>query len=244
MLEDLKELRKKLQKEKKEREIEKAQNYFVIYDFSPKNINNGEELTSDQILASENTEQFANECEELFKEAIMAFEKNNIEYNCIQIVSKIGYIIKGTELSELKNMLSSNENDFWKKLNNYVAAPYIPLKFSISMNDSGLKDNPNEFFKTEKSIKSAKKNDNYLANNPEFIQLENKNVKGIVNYYNFILEMHKRGYFVGIQDIGDKNVYLPITDSSGISYVSKNFPKAQLILIAPFIEKEKKSPHR
>ena len=94
----------------------------------------------------ENTSEIVRQCEELMKEAVVLFGKNNIPYDIIGLVSYAGLLCTPELVELLKNKLEkSNEDELVNfnqiALNNIgtnVSLKYVPVEFSISPYELGI----------------------------------------------------------------------------------------------------------
>lgn len=157
----------------------------------------------------ENTSEIVRQCEELMKEAVVLFGKNNIPYDIIGLVSYAGLLCTPELVELLKNKLeeSTNINELADlnqiALNNIgtnISLKYVPVEFSISPYEIGI-------FKRNKDLLCLKYylGQDYVPKVKEITDIQNlfeKRIFGIVDFEKFRTEIRSLDYEFGVWNDG------------------------------------------
>ena len=197
MLQDLIELKKKLEKESK----------FVAFcvDHREVMIESCKEKTLAQIKEEENNDEVIEKCEELMKEVIKFFCKREIPFSSIGITTNVGFFVKkgfSEQLEVRKNKYNSESarGVFKENWAGNTLARYIPVTFGISWGDCYL---PEEYIPTkaiQKSYNSQLFCARFMEYYARFVKTIQKikaiKVSGIVDIDRFIHKLNEMGYVV------------------------------------------------
>ena len=157
----------------------------------------------------ENTSEIVRQCEELMKEAVVLFGKNNIPYDIIGLVSYAGLLCTPELVELLKNKLeeSTNINELADlnqiALNNIgtnISLKYVPVEFNISPYESGI-------FTHNKDLLSLRLylGQDYAPKVKEITDIQNlfeKRIFGIVDFEKFRAEIRSLDYEFGVWNVG------------------------------------------
>ena len=157
----------------------------------------------------ENTSEIVRQCEELMKEAVVLFGKNNIPYDIIGLVSYAGFLCTPELIELLKNKLeeSTNGNELANfnqiALNNIgtnISLKYVPVEFNISPYDSGI-------FTRNKDLLCLRRylGQDYVPKVKEITDIQNlfeKRIFGIVDFEKFRTEIRSLDYEFGVWNDG------------------------------------------
>lgn len=161
-----------------------------------------------EYAAMENTSEIVRQCEELMKEAVVLFGKNNIPYDIIVPTSYAGLLCTPELVELLKNKLEkSNEDELVNfnqiALNNIgtnISLKYVPVEFSISSYDSGI-------FTRNKDLLCLRLylGQDYVPKVKEITDIQNlfeKRIFGIVDFEKFRAEIRSLDYEFGVWNAG------------------------------------------
>lgn len=139
-------------------ELEMARKYVPLVGFKEEDIAISSKLEAKTILeyaAMENTDEFVALCENLIKEAVVLFGKNNIPYDLLKLSTAFGFLCTPELIEFLKDkyteLCSDNPEACCSKIifNNIgtnASIKYIPMRFSVNLAVSGIYDTNSKKF--------------------------------------------------------------------------------------------------
>ena len=193
-------------------ELEMARKYVPLVGFKEEDIAISSKLEAKTILeyaAMENTDEFVVLCENLIKEAMVLFGKNNIPYDIIGLVSYAGLLCTPELIELLKNKLeeSTNGNELANlnqiALNNIgtnISLKYVPVEFNISPYESGIFTHNKDFLSLNLYL-----GQDYIPKVKEITDIQNlfeKKIFGIVDFEKFRTEIRSLDYEFGVWNDG------------------------------------------
>ena len=194
-------------------ELEMARKYVPLVGFKEEDIATASKLEAKTILeyaAMENTDEFVVVCENLIKEAMVLFGKNNIPYDFLTLSTAAGFLCTSELIDFLKDKyteLCSDNPDvccsriIFNNIGANASIKYVPMRFSVDLTASGISDinskkilNLSDYLKME-YIPPIKKMS-------EIDELRQKSIFGIVDIEKFIKKMQELGYCVNFVNYG------------------------------------------
>lgn len=157
----------------------------------------------------ENTSEIVRQCEDLMKEAVILFGKNNIPYDIIKLTSFAGFLCTPELVELLKNKLeeSTNGNELANfnqiALNNIdtnISLKYVPVEFSICPYESGIFTHNKDFLSLNLYL-----GQDYMPKVKEITDIQNlfeKKIFGIVDFEKFRTEIRSLDYEFGVWNDG------------------------------------------
>lgn len=191
-------------------ELEMARKYVPLIWHNGYNVliaSDEEERTLLEYATMENTSEIVRQCEDLMKEAVVLFGKNNIPYDIIGLISYAGFLCTPELVELLKNKLeeSTNGNELADLnqivLNNIgtnISLKYVPVEFNISPYDSGIFTHNKDFLSLNLYLSQ-----DYIPKVKEITDIRNlfeKRILGIVNFEKFRTEIRGLDYEFGVWD--------------------------------------------
>ena len=188
-------------------ELEMARKYVPLVGFKEEDIataSKSEARTLLEYAAMENTDEFVVLCENLIKEAVVLFGKNNIPCDLLTLSTAFGFLCTPELIEFLKDKYTELSSDnpeiccskiIFNNIGTNVSLKYIPMRFSVNLAASGICDanskkflNLNDYLKKE-YIPPIKKMS-------EIDELCQKSIFAVVDIEKFLKKMLELGYYV------------------------------------------------
>ena len=188
-------------------EIEMARKYVPLVGFKEEDMDIASKSEAKTILeyeAMENTDEFVVLCENLIKEAVVLFGKNNIPCDFLRLSTAFGFLCTPELIEFLRDKYTELCSDnpevccskiIFNNIGTNASLKYIPMRFSVNLAGSGIFDtnskkilNLNDYLKKE-YIPQIKKIS-------EIDELCQKSIFAVVDIEKFLKKMLELGYYV------------------------------------------------
>ena len=226
-------------------ELEMARKYVPLVGFKEEDIataSKSEARTLLEYAAMENTDEFVVLCENLIKEAVVLFGKNNIPCDFLRLSTAFGFLCTPELIEFLRDKYTELCSDnpevccskiIFNNIGTNASLKYIPMRFSVNLAGSGIFDtnskkilNLNDYLKKE-YIPQIKKIS-------EIDELCQKSIFAVVDIEKFLKKMLELGYYVNfanydyLMKLSDYIKLLNETLSNTDIEVLANFKSAEL----------------
>lgn len=177
--------------------IESSKRYGDLDGLNKWDIENALEyrLTMDEIINSENTDEIIKNIENLIEKAVKYLSENDIPYDQICIYTYTSVFCEKDFVANLHEKYNKeNEfNELIKDLPSKILPNYVPLEFSISLENTGTKETQIDDYDLDDDIFS-----------------EDIYVEGVIDFNKFISKMNALGYSIefGNGECNSNNDYI------------------------------------
>ena len=198
-------------------ELEMARKYVPLVGFKEEDIataSKSEAKTLLEYAAMDNTDEFVVLCENLIKEAVVLFGKNNIPCDFLRLSTAFGFLCTPELIEFLKDKYTELCSDnpevccskiIFNNIGTNASIKYIPMRFSVDLTASGISDtNSKKFLNLSDYLK--KEYVPPIKKMSEIDELCQKSIFAVVDIEKFIKKMQELGYYVDFAnyDYGSK----------------------------------------
>ena len=188
-------------------ELEMARKYVPLVGFKEEDIataSKSEAKTLLEYAVMDNTDEFVVLCENLIKEAVVLFGKNNIPCDFLRLSTAFGFLCTPELIEFLRDKYTELCSDnpevccskiIFNNIGTNASLKYIPMRFSVNLAGSGIFDtnskkilNLNDYLKKE-YVPPIKKMS-------EIDELCQKSIFAVVDIEKFLKKMLELGYYV------------------------------------------------
>lgn len=194
-------------------ELEMARKYVPLVGFKEEDIataSKSEAKTLLEYAAMDNTDEFVVLCENLIKEAVVLFGKNNIPCDFLRLSTAFGFLCTPELIEFLKDKYTELCSDnpevccskiIFNNIGTNASIKYIPMRFSVDLTASGISDtNSKKFLNLSDYLK--KEYVPPIKKMSEIDELCQKSIFAVVDIEKFIKKMQELGYYVDFANYG------------------------------------------